>query len=99
MDKITNGSIVKLIKNNDIDPKWLEIGDIGVVVNKAVDIFGVHVQWKKNDKTYFVIDDQVEKANINDCPFVIIERFADNGEHSHWELINKNTGIVEWSHS
>lgn len=27
----------------------------------------------------------------------IIERFADNGEHSHWELINSDTGEVLWS--
>lgn len=31
------------------------------------------------------------------CPFAIVERFADNGEHSHWELIDKNNGTVEWS--
>ena len=26
----------------------------------------------------------------------IIERFADNGEHSHWELIDTSTGNVLW---
>ena len=24
----------------------------------------------------------------------VIEKFADNGEHSHWELIDSDTGIV-----
>lgn len=28
---------------------------------------------------------------------IITEKFADNGEHSHWELINPNTGDVLWS--
>lgn len=27
----------------------------------------------------------------------VIEKFADNGEHSHWELIDSDTGIVLWS--
>lgn len=27
----------------------------------------------------------------------VVERFADNGEHSHWELINSDTGDVLWS--
>lgn len=27
----------------------------------------------------------------------LIEKFADNGEHSHWELINSETGNVLWS--
>lgn len=27
----------------------------------------------------------------------VVERFADNGEHSHWELINSDTGEVLWS--
>jgi hypothetical protein len=31
------------------------------------------------------------------CPFLLVERFADNGEHSHWELIDRSTGAVEWS--
>ena len=31
------------------------------------------------------------------CPFLIVERFADNGAHSHWELIERSTGAVEWS--
>lgn len=26
----------------------------------------------------------------------IVERFADNGEHSHWELISEN-GLLLWS--
>lgn len=97
MNKIINGSIVRLIKKDDKDPEWLKIGDIGVVVVDAIDVLGV--QWIKNDNTYFVVDDQIEKIKKSYCPFVIIERFADNGEHSHWELINKNTGTIEWSHS
>lgn len=35
--------------------------------------------------------------NKNECPFVIVEKFTDNGEHSHWELVDKNTGSVKWS--
>lgn len=27
----------------------------------------------------------------------VVERFTDNGEHSHWELINPSTGDVLWS--
>ena len=27
----------------------------------------------------------------------VIEKFADNGEHFHWELIDSDTGIVLWS--
>ena len=26
----------------------------------------------------------------------VIERFTDNGEHSHWELINVDTGDTLW---
>lgn len=33
----------------------------------------------------------------DECPFVIVEKFTDNGEHSHWELVDKNTGSVKWS--
>lgn len=29
-------------------------------------------------------------------PYILNEQFADNGEHSHWELINRN-GEVVWS--
>lgn len=28
---------------------------------------------------------------------IVIEKFADNGEHSHWELIDPDTGIMLWS--
>lgn len=28
---------------------------------------------------------------------IINEVFADNGEHSHWELINAETGELLWS--
>lgn len=28
---------------------------------------------------------------------IVIEKFADNGEHSHWELIDPDTGTVLWS--
>lgn len=28
---------------------------------------------------------------------ILKECFADNGEHSHWELINSDTGEVLWS--
>lgn len=27
----------------------------------------------------------------------VIEKFADNGEHSHWELMESDTGIILWS--
>ena len=27
----------------------------------------------------------------------VIEKFADNGEHSHWKLIDDETGEVLWS--
>lgn len=27
---------------------------------------------------------------------ILNEKFADNGEHSHWELIDANTGEVLW---
>lgn len=27
----------------------------------------------------------------------IIEKFTDNGEHSHWILIDSNTGEILWS--
>lgn len=30
------------------------------------------------------------------CP-VVIEKFADNGEHSHYEVMDKNTGVTLWS--
>ncbi len=26
----------------------------------------------------------------------VIEKFTDNGEHSHWELINAETGGTLW---
>jgi hypothetical protein len=28
---------------------------------------------------------------------LIVERFSDNGEHSHWEVINSVTGELLWS--
>lgn len=28
---------------------------------------------------------------------VVVERFADNGAHSHWELIDADTGAVLWA--
>jgi hypothetical protein len=27
---------------------------------------------------------------------ILNEKFSDNGEHSHWELIDANTGEVLW---
>lgn len=27
----------------------------------------------------------------------VLEKFADNGEHSHWELIDSDTGKVLWA--
>lgn len=30
-------------------------------------------------------------------PPVIIERFADNGQHSHWDLISPHDGKILWS--
>lgn len=32
----------------------------------------------------------MNKPTIKEC-------FADNGEHSHWELIDSDTGKVLWS--
>ncbi len=29
----------------------------------------------------------------------IVERFADNGEHSHWELVDTETSVVLWTES
>lgn len=31
------------------------------------------------------------------CPFVLVESFADNGDHSHWSLVHRETGEEEWS--
>ena len=28
---------------------------------------------------------------------VVVERFADNGEHSHWDLIDSGDGKTLWS--
>jgi hypothetical protein len=28
---------------------------------------------------------------------IVIEKFADNGEHSHWQLIDSDTGDILWS--
>ena len=28
---------------------------------------------------------------------VLVERFTDNGEHSHWDLINADTGEMLWT--
>lgn len=28
---------------------------------------------------------------------IVIEQYADNGEFSHWHLINQETGEVLWS--
>lgn len=28
---------------------------------------------------------------------IIVERFSDNGEHSHWALIDSKTGELIWS--
>jgi hypothetical protein len=39
---------------------------------------------------------QDTKAIIPAFPH-LVERFADNSEHSHWELICKNTGATLWS--
>jgi len=33
---------------------------------------------------------------MNECPVELVERFADNGEHSHWELVD-DWGQVLWS--
>lgn len=30
-------------------------------------------------------------------PPIVCERFADNGAHSHWDLINASTGETLWS--
>ena len=30
---------------------------------------------------------------------IAVERYADNGMHSHWELISAETGEILWSES
>lgn len=32
----------------------------------------------------------MEKPNI-------VEKFTDNGEHSHWQLLDAETGVLLWS--
>ena len=39
----------------------------------------------------------VEEAKSNMNKPTLIERFADNGEHSHYELIETETGELLWS--
>ena len=39
---------------------------------------------------------EADPKSISDKP-VVNEVFADNGEHSHWELIDSGTGKVIWS--
>jgi hypothetical protein len=34
---------------------------------------------------------------VEDCPFVLVEKFTDNGMHDHWELAEKETGNILWS--
>jgi hypothetical protein len=36
-------------------------------------------------------------SRVMQCPFSIVERFADNGAFSHWALINSETGEEEWA--
>jgi hypothetical protein len=43
------------------------------------------------------VDSTPQPVEVNDCPFMFNERFADNGEHSHWTVINKNDGETVWS--
>jgi hypothetical protein len=31
------------------------------------------------------------------CPYIVVEKFTDNGNHSHWELTGKDCGCILWS--
>lgn len=42
-------------------------------------------------------DNKPESLNIQQPKFILDEVFADNGEHSHWSLIDASTGVKVWS--
>lgn len=58
---------------------------------------GSHIcnfEWNKFDR-YFTTVDPNKKPNEESAP-ILVERFADNGQHSHWDLID-NEGVVLYS--
>jgi len=44
-----------------------------------------------------VLAQQLSNTGSLQCPFILVERYADNGEHSHWSLVNSITGEEEWT--
>jgi len=54
---------------------------------------------KQEGSTYAAIsttDKSLGKPSENTDKLVIVEAFADNGEHSHWYLIDSKTGATIW---
>ena len=43
------------------------------------------------------IEDRIKEHPIRTDKPIVSEAFADNGEHSHWRLIDPETGKLLWS--
>ncbi len=106
-DGITK-SITKYLLNTDKFPMEVEIteGDDFENIKGYGSGFGDLWEWTYHcslSKEECLEWKTIEQKRIEDEYFplktkpVVVECFADNGEHSHYELINADTGKVLWS--
>ena len=72
--------------------KQVSEGDISY--SRMVEIMNERANSCHTNETVQV--DRVETPIQEPKPF-LVEAFADNGEHSHWRLIDNNTGDLLWS--
>lgn len=58
---------------------------------------GIHVHAFPNPDGRYKISYAIPKAKNEETKYLIDEAFTDNGEHSHWRLIDANTGDLVWT--
>ena len=69
------------------------------LTNNTVKMVWCEVDWKLTDgivPTRLIQDKAQPIAGDNGKP-IVVERFACNGEHSHWEVIEPIDGAILWS--
>ena len=80
----------------DVGVKFLSSGDYMIINHgEALEYAYLHRADSNLARCYIeLVEGQKPSTNSAMVPFVIVEKFADNGEHSHWAVIERSTGKV-----
>lgn len=73
----------------DILDQYDPQSDESISYSRMVELFNeVAFKWMAQHKGIFTLEEARKYMGLHNT--TLVEKFADNGEHSHWELVDKN---------